>query len=458
MTNSTAIEPVLGIAIAYLVVLAIYTLGGILPKSIRRKLPIPLQVVVLLSGMAVSAIAARTDPVPYATDAVMALASISPSVMSDVFIPALIMTSSLSLRWHNLHKMFLKSMMLAVFGTYINVILIAVILRFVLPLGWSWAESLLAGSILAVIDPLIPVLESSGGPVLVRTMITTEASLNHGVAYVLYQIFSRWAAQGHLSGRWVVEFFFKASFGSPLLGLAWAAALTAWIIVLSQDTVAAPAATLTAVFSLWYLSNNVVELSGALSVLSCSIFFSCFGRYWMSKASRDSFDRLWGFVKWTANNLIFFIVGLVIASEFTEIKKENDGNIEAADLGYACILWLFLLVFRGTVIFLFSPLLRRGMQGLNWKDSIIVFWSGTRGSLALIWSLTVYLKTSEFRYWLQHATLLIFRVPKVGNYCSRCSYCVHSNASKGPKVRYAMTHMHAHTCVGLVLKDILHEY
>lgn len=388
--EDAAFDTVLGILIAYLVILSVYTVGNLFPVSWRRNIHIPIPAIIMLTGMAVHSIAVHCKPVPYATAAVFQLSSISPSIMSDVFLPAQIMTSALSLKRYNLQSIISKALILAIFGTYINIVLIAVAAKYWFPFDWNWAESCLLASILAVIDPLQSSLQIGGAPPDLRSMITMEAVYNHGFAYVLYQIFYRWSVQGW-SWNWATEFYFKATFGSIALAMVFAFVLTVWVVAVSQDKIVPPASTLTASYGLWYLTNNVVEMSGAMAVSTFSILFTIFGRYWMANSGRERFDQIWSFVKWTAINMIFFIVGLLIASQFEEINKEDYEAVKAIYLVYSLLMWVCLLFFRFVIIILFYPLLGLGSYKVSKLDAFVLMWSSTRGSLALNWALTVHI-------------------------------------------------------------------
>jgi NhaP-type Na+/H+ or K+/H+ antiporter len=108
----------------------------------------------LLSGVAVGAIAANAPSVAYMTAGITELESISPSVLFAVFLPALITPSGINLRWHLVRLTIDKSLALAIIGTMFNAALIALVARYVFPYNWSWAGCWLFASILAATDPV----------------------------------------------------------------------------------------------------------------------------------------------------------------------------------------------------------------------------------------------------------------------------------------------------------------
>eukprot|EP00889_Picochlorum_renovo_P008860 jgi/Picre1/35890/NNA_003348.t1 len=99
-----------------------------------------------------------------------------------------------------------------------------------------------------------------------------------------------------------------------------------------------------------------------------------------------AFNFFWDFVEWVANTIIFFLSGLIIA---TEISKKSD-SIDGKDWGMAFALYFLLLAIRVVGIFLLYPILIFGRYGLKFKDMAILSWAGLRGAVGLTLALTVY--------------------------------------------------------------------
>lgn len=57
--------------------------------------------------------------------------------------------------------------------------------------------------------------------------------------------------------------------------------------------------------------------------------------------------------------------------------------------GYLLLLYVFVQISRIIVVASLYPLLRQFGYGLEWKESIILIWSGLRGAVALSLSLSV---------------------------------------------------------------------
>lgn len=57
--------------------------------------------------------------------------------------------------------------------------------------------------------------------------------------------------------------------------------------------------------------------------------------------------------------------------------------------GYLILLYVFLQISRGIVVASLYPFLRYFGCGLDWKEGVVLVWSGLRGAVALSLSLSV---------------------------------------------------------------------
>lgn len=69
---------------------------------------------------------------------------------------------------------------------------------------------------------------------------------------------------------------------------------------------------------------------------------------------KDSQRREWA--DWTADTLIFFLSGAIIASETYDATPEL---LRPADWGWSVLLWLLLVAIRASMVLLFFPVLSR---------------------------------------------------------------------------------------------------
>lgn len=377
-------NPVLGIVVALLIGLVVRTVGALFPQ--RWQL-LPYTAVLFVLGVAVGELTQHTPDLAYVSDSLRSLESISPTVLFTVFLPALILPSGFQLQWHVVKRVADKALLLAVPGTLFNAALTAIVARYVLPYGWPWSGCWLFGGTLAATDPVavIAIMDSVGASLKLSTVIEGEALLNDGVAFVLFEIFSEWAAGEDLTAGGVVAFAFKASLGSLGLGLVWAALLTLWLAVCFNDAIVEISLALVAGYSLWIVCDEMLGVSGVLALVFFAGAMGAAGRAWVSRPAQVPFGFFFSWVDWTANTLIFILSGLIIALELADFD-----TITGIDWAWAAAVWAFLFIIRVAMTVLLYPLLSRGQYGLDWRDAVVLAWSGLRGAVGLTLALIVY--------------------------------------------------------------------
>jgi NhaP-type Na+/H+ or K+/H+ antiporter len=396
--EGSASSVVLGIAAGFLIGLLIRTVSSLVPYR-WRKFSLPFTASMLIAGLLCGLIVVYANPSDGMTAGLEQLEGINPTVLFAVFMPALITPSGLSLEYHTVNHIWFKAFALAIPGTMVNAALITMVAKYVFPYSWSWSQSFLLGSILSATDPIavISIMESSGCDPVLTTIINGESLLNDGVAYVLFEVFLQWVEGSDMAASSIVRFVFKASLGGPALGIAFAIGTMVWLQILFNDSIAEITVTLTAAYSLWTLSDQILSVSAVLAVLFFSIFLGMYGKNHIGSKSIKAFDFFWKWVDWVANTLIFFLAGLIIA---TEISNRND-SISGKDWGMAFSLYFLLIPIRMISIIILYPILSFGRYGLKFKDFIVLSWSGLRGAVGLTLALIVYgsdtIQDEEFR-------------------------------------------------------------
>jgi NhaP-type Na+/H+ or K+/H+ antiporter len=384
--EAEAESPTLALVIALLIGLVVRSISTNIPQK-WRVFPLPYTAIILVIGVVIGILTQKTPDVAYASDSFRSLEGISPSTLFTVFLPALIIPSGLSLHWHVVKRVLDKALLLAVFGTIFNAGITAIILKYVFPYSWPWSGCFLLSAVLAATDPVavVSIMHSVGASKKLSTIIEGESLLNDGVAFVLFEIFREWASGEHLTAGGIVSFAFKASLGGPLLGLVWAGALALWLAITFNDGILEVTTSLVAGYALWLVSDEMLGLSGMLSLVFFATALGAYGKSRISRSVTTSFDFFWEWVDWVANSLIFFLSGLITALELMKVS-----TIAGSAWGWAVVLWLFLFVIRTLMVVLFYPILQLGQYGINWKDAIVLSWAGLRGAVGLTLALIVY--------------------------------------------------------------------
>ncbi len=377
-----ATDIVLAIATALLFGLLIRTVDGLLPRRWKER-SIPFTASVLISGLVTGIVLIYGGSSDDISTGLRKLESIEPSVLFAVFMPALITPSGLTLDFYQVRRTIPYWFTLAIFGTMINAALITMVVRYVLPYSWSWSKAWLLGAILSATDPVsvVSIMEANACDEKLKTIINGESLVNDGIAYVLFEIFLGWVLGEAVVASDVVSFVFKAALGGPALGIAFALAVTVWFELLKADAISVITLSLTAAYTLWTLSDSILGVSAVLAVLFYSGFVGLYGQDHIRPGSvQSSFQAFWRWVDWVANSTIFFLAGLIIAFEVSNNASDPlRYNISGKDWGMMFSLYLLLIPIRVASIVILSPILTAGRLGLNWKDMIVLSWSGLRG-------------------------------------------------------------------------------
>ncbi|XP_026662993.1 sodium/hydrogen exchanger 7 isoform X2 [Phoenix dactylifera] len=171
------------------------------------------------------------------------------------------------------------------------------------------------------------------------------------------------------------------------MGLAFGVASVLWLGFIFNDTVIEITLTLAVSYLAFFTAQDGADVSGVLTVMTLGMFYAAVARTAFKGDGQQSLHHFWEMVAYIANTLIFILSGVVIA----EGVLHNDNHFErhGASWGYLILLYVFVQCSRIIVVGLLYPFLRYFGYGLDWKEAIILMWSGLRGAVALSLSLSV---------------------------------------------------------------------
>ena len=131
------------------------------------------------------------------------------------------------------------------------------------------------------------------------------------------------------------------------------------------------------------------QLSGVLAVVAFGLTYaSPWGRAHIDPHAEHFLHTFWASIGHQVNTVIFVISGLTIALKI-EMESEENGSYLAADIGVGLLVYLFLTVCRGLIVFGFRPIFRRGLYGFDWRDALVLTHGGLRGAVGLALALAV---------------------------------------------------------------------
>jgi CPA1 family monovalent cation:H+ antiporter len=256
----------------------------------------------------------------------------------------------------------------------------------------SFIGCLLIASMLTPTDPIsvVSILEQSSGNKLMADIVEGESLINDGTSIVIFTVLSGMYIQ-HTPfsiGKFLSEFFL-VSLGGIILGLA-----VGWLFSKAIHITHHREYQVMLSIILAYGAFNIAELigvSGVLATVFAGIMLSFeFERSITEDHFRESLDGFWGVIEISILSLLFLLIGIVAAH-----------HLSFDTLGLAFIIFLASLAVRIFIITGTTQLFPAWRKKITWKESILLSWSGLKGSMSIFLILSLQAKES------QHTDLII---------------------------------------------------
>ncbi|XP_027097451.1 sodium/hydrogen exchanger 7-like isoform X3 [Coffea arabica] len=363
---------------------------GIACRHVLRGTRVPYTVALLVLGVGIGSLEYGTrHRLGKIGDGIRLWARIDPDLLLAVFLPALLFESSFLMEVHQIKRCMVQMLLLAGPGVLISTFFLGSALKLIFPYNWSWKTSLLLGGLLSATDPVavVALLKELGASKKLSTIIEGESLMNDGTAIVVYQLFYRMVLGQSFNWGAVIKFLAQVSLGALGIGMAFGFASVLWLGFIFNDTVIEITLTLAVSYVAYFTAQEGSDVSGVLTVMTLGMFYSAVARTAFKGESQQSLHHFWEMVAYIANTLIFILSGVVIAEGVLgngSIFKTHENS-----WGYLALLYVFVQISRVVVVAVLFPFLQYFGYGLDWKEAIILVWSGLRGAVALALSLSV---------------------------------------------------------------------
>nr|XP_043623199.1 sodium/hydrogen exchanger 8-like [Erigeron canadensis]XP_043623200.1 sodium/hydrogen exchanger 8-like [Erigeron canadensis]XP_043623201.1 sodium/hydrogen exchanger 8-like [Erigeron canadensis] len=363
---------------------------GIASRHLLRGTRVPYTVALLVLGIAMGSLEYGTKHrLGKVGDGIRIWANINPDLLLAVFLPALLFESSFSMEVHQIKKCMAQMLLLAGPGVLISTFILGAALKLIFPYDWSWKTSLLLGGLLSATDPVavVALLKELGASKKLSTIIEGESLMNDGTAIVVYTLFFRMVTGSSYTFGSIIKFLATVSVGAVGMGIAFGLVSYLWLGFIFNDTVIEITLTLAVSYLAFFTSQEGADISGVLTVMTLGMFYAAVARTAFKGEGQQSLHHFWEMVAYIANTLIFILSGVVIAEGI--LGGDSILKHEKSAWGYLILLYVLLQLSRAIVVGSLYPFLRYFGYGLDWKEAIILVWSGLRGAVALSLSLSV---------------------------------------------------------------------
>jgi CPA1 family monovalent cation:H+ antiporter len=307
--------------------------------------------------------------------------ALSPSVVLPLLLPPLLFEAAFALRWNHLAPVATPIGILATTGVVLSAAVTGGVLVLVIHLPWSVA--LLFGALMAATDPVAVVAFFQRARVApeLRALVEGESLLNDGTALVMVGVLGGLLTGGSLNPALATMDFLRIAVGGLAVGGIVGVACSVLARGTSDYLVEATVSVVAAYGS--YVLGEQLHVSGVLAVVIAGSVFGNFGRrFGLSEGTQEAVDKLWRFLAFVSNSLVFLLLGLaVVPGDLVRLGPLLALGIGAALLGRAVVAYGM-----GAALARFA-----GMPPLVWRH--VLFWGGLRGALPVVIAIVV---TEEF--------------------------------------------------------------
>jgi Na+:H+ antiporter len=340
------------------------------------------RVEILLLIAAVVAMLARRLRVPYSIGLVvagisLALLPFSPHIeltkelIFTAFLPPLIFEAAFHLQWKDLKRDLPVILTLATIGVLFSAAVTALGMRYFAQ--WAWTGALIFGVLIAATDPVsvIAIFKEAGAKGRVRLLVEAESLFNDCTAAVLFGIALTLAAGQNVSAVGITWALLTTVVGAILCG-GLVARVALLLMGRTNDHLIEITFTTVAAYGSFLFAEHF-HLSGVLATLTTGLVMGSVGHLGMiSDKGRETVETFWEYAAFTANSLVFLLIGMHEAREnFKHVLVSAVIAIAVVTLGRALAIYPLALLFA------------RSALRIELKHQHILFWGGLRGALAL---------------------------------------------------------------------------
>ena len=371
--------------------------GAVVVAGTARRLRWPVPLVLVLVGLALSAIPAFPG------------IELNPDLVLFVFLPPLLYSAALESSYlsirANLRPIALLSVGLVLFTTVV-VGLVAHALIPQLPLPAAFV----LGAIVAPPDAVAAtaVGRTLGLPRSILTILSGESLLNDATALTAYQVAVAAVVASQFSFDRAMGTFALATVGGVVLGgaVAW---MVLRLLALFDDAVLENAVSLLTPFVAFALAEET-HASGVLAVVVAGLVIGHQTPRTLSYVARLQSETIWRMIDFLLEAVVFFVIGLQLTTAVGNVA-ESGSRIEL--FRWSAVLLLVVMVSRFVWIYpamylpRLIPSIARREPPPTWQATTVIGWAGMRGVVSMAAAVALPRTTSSGEPFPER-TLIIF--------------------------------------------------
>ena len=358
-----------------IVIIILTILIGLSAIADRIKLPYPILLIVAGIGIGFIPVFPNIE--------------LNPEIVFLIFLPPLLYDAAFNISFKEFKTNISTIGTLSITLVFLTTLWIAVIAHYLIP-GMSWSLSFVLGAILSATDAVaaMSITKGLGLSHKTNTILEGESLVNDASALVAYR-FAVAAVTGSAFIFWKASLQFFLLMGGGLVIGVIMARITAFVIArVHKNALVTVSLTLLMPF-VTYLLAEEFHVSGVIAVVILGLGISRFSKQVFPEAMKVESQSIWEIIIFLLNGLIFILIGL----QFPYIIKEIPDDQILPYIGYGFMITIVALLIRMVRVFLQRINLQKAFDRkkknvhedalLDFKNSIIISWSGMRGIVSL---------------------------------------------------------------------------
>jgi len=341
---------------------------------IARRLALPYTVGLVIAGIGLALTRINTGLV------------LTHDLIFSIILPPLLFEAAINIHWRELRRDVIPILTLAIFGTLIAAATVTLCMIYVL--AWPAAPAMLFGVLIAATDPVavIAMFKDNGIGGRLRLLVECESLFNDGVAAVLFTLVLTSIQGTHANQPLSAEIgvtLLTTVAGGIAVGLA-----TAGAVLLAagrtQDHLVESTLTTVAAYGSFLLAEHF-HMSGVLATVTAGLVTGNLAvlpgeeENKVTLQGRDFVLGLWEFIAFTANSLVFLLIGLTVG----RVAVPSFGLLNMA------VIILFVLLGRGFTVYPLCLAFARSRWRIPMHSQHVLWWGGLRGALGLALALAL---------------------------------------------------------------------
>jgi CPA1 family monovalent cation:H+ antiporter len=352
---------------------------------LARRLAIPYPILFVIGGLFIGFI-----PI------LPAQLTLDPNLIFFLFLPPLLYIQAFYTSWRDF-RFYLRPILLLAIGLVVaTTVTVAYVAHWLIP-GLPLAAGFVLGAIISPPDAIAAsaIAQRLGLPRRIVTILEGESLVNDATSLVIFKVaLVAVGATAPLIGQaWVPGEFIYVSVGGIAVGLVVGRAIS-WVrrrVIDDGPQIALTVSLLTPYVS-YLLADQFCHVSGVIAVVATGLYLGWQAPEVLTSGIRLQAQAFWEMIVYLLNGIVFVLIGLQLPGILRSMHEHwwPRPFYQALIICGLCITIRMLWIFPGAYLpRLLSKRIRDTEEKPDWRQIVIVGWSGMRGIVSLAAALTL---------------------------------------------------------------------